>query len=50
MKFYVSEMENWGSTHASVLYHWRSFRSQLQPLVDLTNLMLLGKDIMFFVS
>lgn len=43
MKFYVSELENWGSQHGSVLYHWRSFRSQLQPLVDLTNLMLLGR-------
>ncbi len=43
LKFYVSELENWGSQHATVLYHWRSFRPQLQPLVDLTNLMLLDK-------
>ena len=43
LKFYVSELENWGSQHSNVLYHWRSFRSQLQPLVDLTNLMLLDK-------
>jgi hypothetical protein len=43
LKFYVSELENWGSQHGTVLYHWRSFRPQLQPLVDLTNLMLLDK-------
>ena len=43
LKFYTSELENWGSEHANVLYHWRSFRGQLQPLVDLSNLLLLDK-------
>lgn len=43
LKFYVSELENWAASHSSVLYHWRSFKSQLQPLVDLTNLLLLDK-------
>lgn len=43
LKFYVSELENWGTQHGSVLYHWRSFRTQLQPVVDFTNLMLLDK-------
>jgi hypothetical protein len=43
LKFYVSELENWSSQHANVLYHWRSFKIQLQPLVDFTNLLLLDK-------
>ena len=37
-------MENWASDHSNVLYHWRSFKSQLQPVVDLSNLLLLDKS------
>lgn len=40
---YLSELENWGSGRSSVLYNWRSFKVQLQPLVDLSNVLLVDK-------
>jgi hypothetical protein len=43
IKVYLSELENWGSSHSSVLYQWRSFKVQLQPLVDLSNVLLVDK-------
>ncbi len=43
IKVYLSELENWGSGHSSVLYQWRSFKVQLQPLVDLSNVLLMDK-------
>ena len=44
IKVVVSELENWLNTNKKVLYTWNAYRPQLQPIIDLSNVLVLEKS------